>query len=189
MSIAKWQAYQAKITKPRELLIRALPFVAQKEAALDLGAGSLYDSEILLKEGFKEVLAVDQTPPFRELTIPEGARFEYKESQFEDYAFPHEHFDLLSAQYALPFVPPGAFDVVWSRAKGTLKHGGIFVGQLFGDRDDWQNNPEMTFHSIEAARDALADFEILSFEEREYVEKIARAKHWHFFDIIARKRG
>jgi hypothetical protein len=185
--ISKWQAYQSRITKPRELLIKAVSYVANKDAALDLGAGSLYDSELLLQEGFKEVVAVDQTPQFREISDTQG-RFTYVEKQFSEYAFPENHFDLVSAQYTLPFVSPDEFGPLWLKVGEAIKEGGIFTGQFFGERDGWHKNADMIFHSIDTVRGLISDFEILVFEEKEYTEEAPRQKHWHYFDLIIRKK-
>ncbi len=186
--IIRWQTYQSRIAKPRELLKEAISYVAHKGPALDLGAGSLYDSELLLKEGFEEVVAVDQTPQFREIPNMHG-RFTYVEKQFNEYAFPTNHFDLVSAQYALPFVSPDEFYGLWKHVRSSLKSGGIFTGQLFGERDGWHESVSMIFHSIDTVRDLISDFEILAFEEKEYTEKTPRGKHWHYFDLIIRKRS
>lgn len=184
---AKWRAYQSRITKPRALLIRTIPHVTCKNAALDLGAGSLYDTELLIHEGFKEVIAVDQTPKFREIVAPTGTLFTYIEAQFEAYDFPIDHFDLVSAQYALPFVVPISFEKLWGRMMTSLTEGGIFTGQLFGERDGWRENASMTFHTANDVRRLLSAFDTLMFEEQEYDEKSSRGKHWHYFNIIMRK--
>ncbi|HQU07978.1 MAG: hypothetical protein B7X04_00670 [Parcubacteria group bacterium 21-54-25] len=186
--IQKWVVYQSRITKPRPLVTRALPYVKEKGVALDLGAGSLHDVELLLKEGFKEVIAVDQTPQFREVSCPPESHFTYVEKRFGDYEFPSEHFDLVSAQLALPFVAPDEFKKLWSQIHNVLKTGGIFTGQFFSVRDDWFGKNDMTFHSEEEVHALAHGFEELVFEEQEYTEEIARKKHWHFFDLILRKK-
>lgn len=183
----KWRAYQNRITRPRTLLIRTIPYVVYKNAALDLGAGSLYDIEFLIHEGFKEVIAVDQTPKFREIVAPTGALFTYIEARFEAYDFPANHFDLVSAQYALPFVAPISFEKLWRRIMASLTEGGIFTGQLFGERDGWRENVNMTFHTVDDVHRLLSASDSLVFEEQEYDEKSPRGKHWHYFDIIMRK--
>lgn len=68
---------------------------------------------------------------------------------------------------------------------------GYFVGNLFGINDSWANIKEkMVFLSKEQVLDLLRPFEILKFEEFEKDGKTAlgRIKHWHTFEIIAKKK-
>jgi hypothetical protein len=72
----------------------------------------------------------------------------------------------------------------------SLGRGGRFCGQLFGDRDEWSPDEEMTFHTRDEAESLLADFEVERFDEVEEDSKTAlgEPKHWHVFNVIARKR-
>jgi tellurite methyltransferase len=175
---------------PRHLLVKALPYVKTKDNAVDLGAGALNDTVYLLSDGFNHVTAVDKEPVAKEIAIqlpPE--KFQYVISSLEKYAFPIESFDLVSAQYALPFIPSEHFDEVWGLIRKSLKTDGIFTGQLFGDRDEWSGSKNMTFHTVVEARKLLSDFELISFEEEEADKATAAGimKHWHVFHFIARK--
>lgn len=188
--IARWTKYQERTAsgKPRSLVIDALSHITEKEAALDLGAGALNEAQFLLEQGFKEVVAVDLTPQFKTLSLPEGARFQYVQGSIESYDFPPGHFDLVSAQFTLPFLSKDAFERVWVGISQTLKPRGIFAGQLFGERDDWSSDSGMTFHSKEGVEELVKEYGTVICNEREYVEKDARAKHWHYFDLILRKK-
>ncbi len=64
------------------------------------------------------------------------------------------------------------------------------IGQLFGIRDSWADDPEMTFHSSQQVRSMLdATFAIETLEEiDEEGDSFSGPKHWHIFDIIAKKR-
>lgn len=187
--IQKWQKYQKRIMsgKPRPLLVEAVTYVKEKSAALDLGAGSLNDSEFLLRERFKEVIAVDLTPQFREVAVPVLSTFSYVQRQFNEYEFPSNHFDLVSAQYVLPFNSKEDFKKIWAHIRDALKTGGIFTGQLFGTRDSWFGKPDMIFHSESEITGLGHDFEVIKQQEREYTEQGDRKKHWHYFDLILRK--
>jgi len=57
-----WPQYieKTKNKPPRRLLVQALGFVKNKNAALDLGAGAFNDTRYLLQAGFKKVIAVDR---------------------------------------------------------------------------------------------------------------------------------
>jgi len=97
--------------------------------------------------------------------------------------------DLVYAGYSLPFCKPAAFDGLWDKITSSIRPGGRFAGQLFGVRDSWADEPEMTFHSAEQAAALLAvEFDVESLEEiDEDGSAFSGPKHWHVFDIIARK--
>ena len=68
---------------------------------------------------------------------------------------------------------------------------GYFVGNFFGLNDSWSLIKEdITFLSKEQVLDLFKDFEIIEFKENEYDGKtgVGKIKHWHTFDVIARKR-
>lgn len=189
---ATWKEYfeNTKDNPPRPLLVKALAFVRQKDNALDLGAGALNDSKYLLSQGFKNIIAVDKFDVAAQeaLHFP-SEHFTYSINSFEKYDFPKERFDLINAQYALPFIEPNHFDVVFRNMLDSLKKGGIVTGQFFGDRDEWKNNPAMTFLSKFQANEYLGSLKVLSFEEEERDKKTARGemKHWHVFHFIAER--
>jgi cyclopropane fatty-acyl-phospholipid synthase-like methyltransferase len=186
-----WGEYY-QITKakpPRKLLVEALEYVVKKDKAIDIGAGALRDTKYLLERGF-DVTAVDQSPLIVEMaTEISSDKLHAIVSSYADLAFPKEAFDLASAMYALPFNPPESFDEMFKRVKGSLVKGGIFCGQLFGDHDEWKDNSKMTFHTSKEAKELFSDMEMIKFEEKEEDDFTANgtAKHWHFFNIIARK--
>ena len=68
---------------------------------------------------------------------------------------------------------------------------GYFVGNFFGKNDEWNNEKsELTFLDKKDVEKLFNKFEILKFEEE---EKDARTglgiiKHWHTYNIIARKK-
>ena len=188
-SAPEWINYQKRTSqgKPRSLLIESLSYIAKKENALDLGAGALTEAQFLLDSGFQEVIAIDITPQFKELVLPANARFIYLQEKVEEYTFPQNYFDLISAQLTLPFMQSDKFKEVWAKIRTALKTKAIFTGQLFGERDDWSADSEMTFHSKKEVYDLLQTFEIIKCVEKEYTEKDARKKHWHYFELIIRK--
>src|SRR4051812_14200630 len=174
---------------PQPLLVRAVPYVREKVAALDLGSGALMDSAFLLSAGFKTVTAVDHEPIARkradELPVD---RFRYVISKFEHFNFQEQQFDLVNAQYSLPFIGRSEFGTIWSRIHAYLKPKGIFTGQLFGDRDSWSRNTQMTFHTRSQAETLLSVFEVLELQEEEEdgMPAVGPMKHWHVFHFIVR---
>jgi hypothetical protein len=70
-----------------------------------------------------------------------------------------------------------------------LRPGGRFCGQLFGDRDGWSDEDEMTFltrASLDELLDGL-DIERLDEVEEDGPTAIGDTKHWHLFHLVVRK--
>ena len=186
-----WIKYQTATANgiPRSLLVSSLEFLDKRDAVLDIGAGALDDTQFLLDQGFRTVIAVDQTPQFKEPSVAIGIQFSYIEEKFENYEIPREKFDLISAQYSLAFTAPTHFAEFWKNIRAGLKPNGVFVGQFFGDRDQWSPNKEMSFQSKSEVQKLISEMEILYFVESEFQENNTRKKRWHYFDVIAKKRS
>ena len=90
----------------------------------------------------------------------------------------------------MPFNNPETFPAVFANIVGSLKKGGIFTGQLFGNNDEWnRGDGKYNFHTKEQVQDLLSSLEIIELTEEEKDEPKANGviKHWHIFNIIARK--
>ena len=159
-------------------------------SAVDLGCGDGTDTAELIDRGW-EVTAIDaeqdamrrvlekipseRTPLLRTIV-----------SSMEDVAIPDA--DLVFASFSLPFCRPAAFPGLWKRLRSSLRPGGRFAGELFGDRDSWASDPDMTFHDARAAKKLFDGLEVESFEEEEEDgEAFESPKHWHVFHVIARE--
>lgn len=184
-----WETFYSltKDRPPWPLLVRAVSLLPRKERALDLGAGAGRDTHYLLEQGF-QVTAVDSDPhAVAMLRSLQAGNLRVVQASFEEFAF--ETYDLINAQFALPFVSPRRFREVFERVKRALKPGGMFVGQFFGIHDQW-NTPEheMTFLTREQAEEVLQDLDIIELNEEEVDGHVADGspKHWHTFHIIAR---
>ena len=108
-------------------------------------------------------------------------------ARFEDAEWPPA--DLVNASFSLPFCPPRAFPRLWDRVVRSLRPCGRFSGHLFGDRDGWADEPEMTFLTraeVEALLDPLAVERLDEVEEDGTTARGAK-KHWHLFHVVARK--
>jgi tellurite methyltransferase len=180
--------------EPRELLLEALRSFDREGrtgVAVDLGAGQGIESEALVRRGWK-VIAVDaEEEGIRRLRERAGAlatRLRTIVSRMEAVEVPDA--DLVHASFSLPFCAPDAFPDLWARIRSALRPGGRFAGELFGDRDSWASDPEMTFHDVDAARALFEGMELESFvEEDEDGESFDGPKHWHVFHVIARRPG
>jgi SAM-dependent methyltransferase len=165
---------------------------------MDVACGEGRDTRELLSRGWR-VFAFDASalgiskllgsaPPQMQ------ARLTATELRFEDVllspALPAS-VDLVNASFALPFCPPPVFPGVWKRLTGVLNRGGLFAGQIFGDRDEWAKvRPES--HFTRTAMEALfGGFEFVHLEEveKDGADALAGMKHHHLFHIVARKLG
>ncbi len=68
--------------------------------------------------------------------------------------------------------------------------GGRFSAQLFGDRDGWATEPDMSFQTRQDAEKLLRGLEVEHFDEVEEDGQTAVGDpmHWHLFQVVARKR-
>jgi len=191
--------YDAVGSEPRATLLEALQrFEGEEQGsrdrfAVDLGCGTGQDTVELLRRGWR-VLAVDGQAEAIDrirglgLSDDELGRLETRVSRFETAEWPPA--DLVNSSFALPFCLPADFPAVWERIVSSLRSGGRFSGHLFGDRDEWSNEDDMTFQTREEAEALLGGFEVELFDEIEEDSETAvgEPKHWHFFQIVARRR-
>ena len=191
---ADWAGYYAWSAgrEPRPLLLAACRELGAGQArlAIDLGCGEGTDTLELLARGWR-VLAVDAEPAGLALLrarIPPGAagRIRVLRASFAEAELPCAY--LIHAGFSLPFCPPREFPALWARIRRTLAPGGVFAGQLFGIRDTWADDPDLSFHTRHQAETLLDGLDILGLEETERDgHAFSGPKHWHTFDILARK--
>jgi SAM-dependent methyltransferase len=194
-----WEGYYEWIKgrEPRRFFLDALEKFgagtgeAGQRHAIDLGCGDGTETFTLLRAGWA-VLAIDREPKAIELLrskVPPQflPRLETMTSAFEEAPLPPTNF--VYAGYSLPFCKPDGFDRLWANIASCIRPDGRFAGQLFGLRDTWANNPEMTFHSAAQVAALFAGrFETELLVEREDDgNSVSGPKHWHIFDLIARK--
>jgi tellurite methyltransferase len=191
--------YEATGTEPRSTLLEALRRFDEEgpreRFAVDLGCGTGRDTVELLRQGWN-VLALDGTDEAIErllarddLSEDDRRRLETRVSRFENAEWPAA--DLVNSSFALPFCPPGDFPALWEeRIERSLRPGGRFSGHLFGDRDGWSDEDDMTFHSRAEVEALLAQFDVELLEEVEEDGETAvgAEKHWHLFHVVARRR-
>jgi|SRR5579862_3442932 len=189
----RFAAYIAarRFDPPRPLLIKAAGLAGPKNQALDAGAGALNATNYLLSAGFSHVVALDSSPASQQVAAGLPAdRVSFVLARFEDFAYPAGAYDLVNAEFSLPFIGAHAFPSVFGRLLGSVKLGGLFTGQLFGPRDSW-NVPEsgMNFHSRSEVEGLLEGWTIVELTEEDHPgkTKLGEDKHWHIFHIIARR--
>jgi trans-aconitate methyltransferase len=158
--------------------------------AVDLGCGEGTDALALLERGWS-IVAIDVEPDglavlAARIPVKLAGQIQLICAAFADTSIPPAH--LIHAGFSLPFCAPHQFPALWTRISHGLLPGGIFAGQLFGNRDSWADDPDMTFHNREEVTALLDDLEILTLHETERDgEAFSGPKHWHTFDIMARQ--
>lgn len=194
----RWQSYYdlTGYRLPRETLVRALNSfdllqLGPQPFAVDLGCGSGRDTIEMLRRGW-QVLAIDS----EEIAIKElrhrhavlgKGHLTTKIARFEES--PWGKAALVNSGFALPFCEKFKFLTMWDRIVSSLKSGGRFSGQLFGDRDDWVRDPSITHLTLKEVRNLLSILEVEWFFEEETFGETPRGKkkRWHIFHIVARK--
>ena len=186
----EWKDFY-NITKgrpPWPRLVQAVSLLASGRDALDLGCGAGRDALFLLNQGFMVTAVDNDSHAVALLAEFPQEHLKVVHSSFETFHF--ETYDLINAHYSLPFMPQEKFKLVFSRITQALRAHGIFVGQFFGEHDEW-NTPgnQMTFLTREQAEEMLHEFNVLEFQEEDIDSHIADGtpKHWHVYHIIAQK--
>ncbi len=195
-----WVVYYEAVAgrPPRDTLLKALQLFdaepAEVRQGVDLGCGDGRDTVELLRRGW-DVLAIDgeEQAIARLLKRPDLAKLDSASlktqiAQFQTLMLPPA-LDLVNASFCLPFCPPADFPHLWSTIGRSLKVGGRFSGQLFGERDSWAAYPNMTHFTKQQAETLLQPFEIEDWLEEDHpgTTAIGETKHWHIFHIVARK--
>ena len=198
-SSSPWTGYYRWTARrpPREHLLRTLDHIdweggrPPRGTAIELGFGAGTDTLELLRRGWR-VLAIDgerAAAAFLDRRVPaeHRRRLTIVVGPMETIALPPA--DLIYASFSLPFCPPDGFRRVWAAIRASLKPGGHFAGQLFGDRDEWRpRQPTMTFHSLSEVRRLARGFSLeLLRETTEAGMSYHGPKRWHYFDVILEK--
>lgn len=164
--------------------------------AIDIGCGVGRDSHELLRRGWR-VWATDFNDDSQRHTLgaaPPGTsgRLAYVASAMEDLpANPQlpRVADLINASFALPFCNPEKFADLWRWIERTVRPGGRFAGQFFGDRDEWaciRPKSHFTRAQVEELFHGWA-FEHFEEVEKEGDDAMGNTKYHHVFHIVARR--
>jgi tellurite methyltransferase len=176
----------------RFLLNDALGLIDGPGQAIDLGSGAGADTLALLRRGWR-VLAVDREPTaialLRGKVPPEHLPLlTTAAADFTELALPSA--DLVHCGWSLPHVPAARFDALWSGLRAALSPGGWFVGQILGERDSWAGRPLSTSVTADRLATLLSGLTVVRAAAVEYdAGPDGSAKHWHYWDVIARRPG
>ncbi|MGM3423662.1 class I SAM-dependent methyltransferase [Pseudomonas benzopyrenica] len=192
--MSHWTSYYTATAAggPRDTLLQSLSsWSSPPGLALDLGCGTGRDTLVLLEQGW-QVLALDAEPEalsaLRERTpaLLRG-RLETRQARFETVTLPR--CDLLNSSFALPFCEPAHFPALWNGITAAVRSGGLFCGQLFGERDSWASKG-VTVVDAAALRRLLQDWDVLLHreEEEDGHTAVGRPKHWHIHHLVLQRR-
>jgi len=195
-AVADWPAYYAHSLgrEPRPLFAKGVKLARdaglEPGQAVEIGFGDGTETLALLADGWR-VLAVDPTPEAREVLqgrVPAGDvdRLEIRAQPAQAVELPP--FDLLYAGYALSFLDGAAFTEFWADVRASVRPGGFLIVNVFGERDTWAGRPDMTFIDRAAAQRMVDGLEVLALDEEDADgSSFVGDKHWHVFDIVARR--
>jgi hypothetical protein len=193
---ADWPAYYRHTLgrEPRPLFVKGMAAVSAAGVtpgqAVEIGFGDGTETLALLDAGWR-VLAVDQAHEAEEVLSPRVApdvapRLEVRVASAATIELPA--FDLLYAGYALSFLSPEEFRRFWTDVRARLRPGGFVVVNVFGVRDTWAGDSFMTFVDRDTVDRMVAGLEVIAIDEEDADGgSFVGAKHWHVFDIIARR--
>ncbi|MEW9806358.1 methyltransferase domain-containing protein [Mesorhizobium marinum] len=158
--------------------------------ALDLGAGALNETRLLLGHGFF-VDAVDSDPAVASDAAAIGdPRLRLFERDIRDFVIAPDAYDLIVAIHVLPFLSRAELRSVTAAAIAGLTSGGLLCCTLFGCQDEWAGTkPRLIFLERKEVAAGLAQLQQLVLRERKFMGADAkgRPKRWHVYQCICRK--
>ena len=160
--------------------------------AIELGCGAGRDTEYLIKNDW-EVLAIDKEDVksiiTSRLSKEEQKNFKFSKQEFENIQL--EKTNLIVANFSLPFCNQKQFEKLWNKINESILKNGYFVGNFFGNNDEWKKQEEeMTFLTKEQVIELFKNFEIIDFKEveKDCFNGLGIMKHRHIFNVIAKKK-
>ena len=193
--MSEWNEYH-KVTNnipPRKNIVNFINNYKELSGkAIDIGCGAGNDTIYLIQNNWN-VLAIDgsdvENSIKEKLNDEEKEKFSFQVQKFEDLKLPKS--DLIISNNALPFCNKEYFYTMWQEICNSINSNGFFVGNLFGINDEW-NTPKdkRKFLNKEQVIDLFKYFEIISLKEfeKDRTTALGVMKHWHTFEVIAKKK-
>ena len=178
---------------PNPIIQKFISMNIKPENAIELGGGAGRDTVYLIRNGWN-VFAIDKEDTEQiisnKLNDEELKRFRFDSQNFENIKL--EKAKLLVANFSIPFCRKDCFNQFWSKIVDSILKNGYFVGNFFGLNDSWvKNKQQMIFLSKEQVLDLFKDsFEIVYFNEieKDGITGLGKMKHWHIYNVIARRK-
>jgi tellurite methyltransferase len=175
---------------PWPQLERAAELFLQPGDALDVGAGAGRDTAYLLRRGWR-VTAVDASPSaaaaLRRLPLQGKLTVVVSAAEY----FQPATYDLVNAQFSLPFIAHPRFDATVSRLRDSVRPRGVMAATFFGTNDEW-NVPgaAQSFSTQSDIERIFKRWELIQLTEVDEDGHVADGtpKHWHVFHVIAQRR-
>ena len=159
--------------------------------AIELGCGAGRDTIYLIKNGWN-VLAIDREDVSSriqsKLNKEEVKKFKFSQQKFENIKL--EKNNLVVANFSIPFCNKNNFKELWNKINNSILKDGYFVGNFFGNNDEWKSTKEeMIFMTKKQVLELFENFEIIEIKEveKDNLTGLGKMKHWHIFNIIAKK--
>lgn len=159
--------------------------------AIELGCGAGRDTIYLIKNGWN-VLAIDREDVSSriqsKLNKEEVKKFKFSQQKFENIKL--EKNNLVVANFSIPFCNKNNFKELWNKINNSIFKDGYFVGNFFGNNDEWKSTKEeMIFMTKKQVLELFENFEIIEIKEveKDNLTGLGKIKHWHMFNVIAKK--
>jgi tellurite methyltransferase len=176
---------------PWPQLERAAELFPEPGDALDVGAGAGRDTAYLLRRRWR-VIAVDASPSAAAALrrLPLQRNLSVVVSAAED--FQPATYDLVNAQFSLPFIARSRFDATVQRLRDSVRPRGVMAATFFGASDEWNvAGTQQTFSTqadIERIFNGWDLIQLIEVDEDGHVAD-GTPKHWHVFHVIAQRRS
>ena len=175
--------------EPWPRLVQAAELLGRPGDALDLGCGAGRDTGYLLRHDFR-VVAVDSSPLAGRAVkrLPHQRNLHFVECAIEDFGY--ADYDLINAQFVLPFVRRERFSGCVREMVAAVRPGGVLAATFFGPNDEW-NEPgsAVNFVTRDEVPSLLEPLVIVDLEEEDRDGQTANGtpKHWHAFHVLAQR--
>lgn len=186
-----YKVHRKSDTSP--LLIEADKYIRKGRGdALDIGSGTGRDITYLLSKNYK-VTALDKEEESIKIIKGKFAgepRVDTIQNSYEDFDFVPDTYNFINAQFALFFIGQDKILEILRKIMDSLKVGGIFCGQILGEKDDWIHAPGINYLTEAEIKKVFDSFEIIIFKEirRKGITVSNVDKFWNYYNIIVRKQ-
>jgi len=180
-------AQQARPVRP--LAILALKHLGPGEGrtAVELGSGAGIEAGHLARNGW-QVHSYDSDRSVSAAMTSLGIRLPVRHTTIAlEQLADLPPCDLILACFSLPFLGPAEFHRLWDVVRRRLNSTGLLAVDLFGHRDDWAKG-HGTFLTRLQVDGLFEGLEVISLvEEEQDGLAFSGPKHWHTYQVIARK--